>query len=738
MILDGSFKEHSHSKFAHILIRNTLENYKIILERIRYNEQSMNYLKVFYMIQNVNKSNTIGFCFFIFFSLLLWFPIKLKAQEQQITRITSDITMQAESSEFVPLVGGTRVVALSADDVASAELPIGFAFNTGLEDHTSFFASSNGTITFKTGSKVVTEPTDNTLILAPLMADLHGATGIFSYQTSGTAPNRVLTVEWKNWRWYSDSGGTISFQVKMYEGSNIVEYIYNREAGTFAKRATAIGFYYGQLYGGKAAQVWLTDLGTNPATSGTFIIPTVDRPVSGQLYRFTTINTFAGYFGQTVINASGGTNANDGIRLNISAGGNMQIKRKNTNQIYSPGNSVLKGTSKAFEGPDSNMHGLVLSIGRDVFMGGTLYPSGITPKKMTLISSTQQSLIESPSGHFENTIKMSAEKNGLTYLLDVKYTYKYPDPFVILDYIVTIPEGNTDKVQLAHGWDTYLSGGDNGPGFVKGTAPNQVMGVFKVGSYEAFQYKSGVEWSGYHSADYRLLSSQLNRSTDAFMVFGKSINPASATDNGIGISMNFGTTPGTFNSENALIFACEAGDDAPVLSTVTAKPCLGTTFNLNSYLISEPPLGVEIVWKNASGVVVADPTNVSTAGKYTVTFYSDLYGCSSPGTDLTVSFDATCAVCYKPAVTTGTVLPIKTIISTLDRVDTPRNYADARTGSLILESKEKGLVLTRIASPETAITAPVEGMIVYDTVAKVIKLYNGTSWKAMSQQACPD
>ncbi|RXM41804.1 hypothetical protein BOW57_19405 [Flavobacterium sp. YO64] len=699
----------------------------------------MNYLKVFYMIQNVNKSNTIGFCFFIFFSLLLWFPVKLKAQEQQITRITSEVSMQAENSEFVPLVGGTKVVALTADEGISTALPIGFTFNTGLEDHTTFFASSNGTITFKAGSRAVTEPTGNTLMLAPLMADLNGVQGVFSYQTSGTAPNRVLTVEWKNWKWYADSGATISFQVKMYEGSNVVEYIYSREAGTFANRATAIGFYYGQLYEGKAAQVWLNDLGTNPATSGAYIRPTVDRPANGQLYRFTTINTFAGYFGQTVINSPGGTNANNGIRLNISGAGNMQIIRKGTGQIYAYNNNLVFGTSKAYDVPGTT-HGLVLSIGRDVFTGGTLVPTGITAQKLTLISSTQQSLIESPSGHFENTIKMSAEKNGLTYLLDIKYTYDYPNPNVTIEYKVTIPDGNTEKVQLAHGWDTYLSGGDTGPGFVKGTAPNFVMGVFKQASssYEAFQYKSGVEWSGYFSAGYGALNGNLNRGTDTFMAFGNLINSVATTDNGIGISMNFGTTPGAFTSTNALIFACEAGDVAPKLSTTTAKPCLGTTFDLNSYLTSEPPLGVEIVWKNASGVVVADPTNMSTAGTYTVSFYSDLYGCSSPSASLTVSFDATCAVCYKPAVTTGTVLPIKTIISTLDRVDTPRNYADARTGSLILESKEKGLVLTRIASPETAITAPVEGMIVYDTVAKVIKLYNGTSWKAMSQQACPD
>ena len=698
------------------------------------------------MIQNVNKSNAIGFCFFILFTLLLSFPAKITAQEQQMARITSDLTMQAENSVFVPLVGGTKVVAVNADEGVSTALPIGFTFNTGREDHTTFYASSNGHITFKAGvmKAFTASPTGNALVLAPLTADLSGVGGSFSYQTSGVAPNRVLTAEWKSWKWtYNSSANVISFQVKLYEGTNNIEYIYEQGVNPPTNAVGAIGLYFGKedIYGETAAQLWLTNSGTTPGTSEAFVKPITTRPASGQLYRFINKSTIIGYFGQTVINSPGGTNRNDGIRIDLSGAGNMQIKRKNTYQIYSSSVNITAGTTNPFVGPNSNAHGIVLSIGRDIFKGGTLGPTGsVGDKNLVPISSTKQSLIETTPGHFENTIKMKADKNGLTYLLDVKYTYDYPNPYINIDYKVTIPQGNTDKIQLAHGWDSYLSGGDNGPGFVRGTAPNYVMGVFKQASssYEAFQYKSGVAWSGYQSADYKLLAPQLNRSTDTYMTFGNLINPAASTDNGIGISINFGTNPGTFNSENALIFACEAGDDAPVLSTATAKPCLGTTFDLNSYLTSQPPLGVDIQWKNASGVLVADPANASAAGVYTVSFYSELYGCSSPSASLTVSFDASCAVCYKPAVTTGTVLPIKTIISTLDRTSTPRNYADSRTGSLILESKEKGLVLTRIASPETAITAPVEGMIVYDTVNKVIKLYNGTSWKAMSQQACPD
>lgn len=47
-------------------------------------------------------------------------------------------------------------------------------------------------------------------------------------------------------------------------------------------------------------------------------------------------------------------------------------------------------------------------------------------------------------------------------------------------------------------------------------------------------------------------------------------------------------------------------------------------------------------------------------------------------------------------------------------------------GAVALESKTKGFVITR--SQSSAIGIPVEGMLMYDTVDKCMKLYNGTSW----------
>jgi hypothetical protein len=65
-----------------------------------------------------------------------------------------------------------------------------------------------------------------------------------------------------------------------------------------------------------------------------------------------------------------------------------------------------------------------------------------------------------------------------------------------------------------------------------------------------------------------------------------------------------------------------------------------------------------------------------------------------------------------------------------------------------LESKTKGFVITRNASPETTIANPVVGMMVFDTDAPgvngatgCLKIYTGSGasegWKCFNTQGCP-
>ena len=93
--------------------------------------------------------------------------------------------------------------------------------------------------------------------------------------------------------------------------------------------------------------------------------------------------------------------------------------------------------------------------------------------------------------------------------------------------------------------------------------------------------------------------------------------------------------------------------------------------------------------------------------------------------------------------TTGTGLPVKHGITSLQRAGTGSNWPMVRTGAhTALEAKTKGFVINRMASPETAIVNPVEGMLVFDTDANAgegcLKLYDGTSWDCLSNPTCPE
>ncbi|KFF23804.1 hypothetical protein [Chryseobacterium vrystaatense] len=61
--------------------------------------------------------------------------------------------------------------------------------------------------------------------------------------------------------------------------------------------------------------------------------------------------------------------------------------------------------------------------------------------------------------------------------------------------------------------------------------------------------------------------------------------------------------------------------------------------------------------------------------------------------------------------------------------------ANIPNGFIALESKNKGFVITRTTAANIAV--PVEGMLIYDTVDKCFKLYNGTGWNCITR-SCND
>jgi hypothetical protein len=206
-----------------------------------------------------------------------------------------DYLFSPSSGSFTAVVGGTDVNTIEADDVLSGAIPIGFDFTFESSIYSNVKASSNGFLTFNptatsSASENSASPASDILpFVAPLWEDLDGrATGgsQASYITEGVSPNRVFTMEWLNWEWnYQSSTPVISFQVKLYETTNKIEFVYRQESG-----AIVPGFSGGATIGIiSSASNYLTLNGTGPtpdALDNVFTINLLSKPATGQIYAF--------------------------------------------------------------------------------------------------------------------------------------------------------------------------------------------------------------------------------------------------------------------------------------------------------------------------------------------------------------------------------------------------------------------------------------------------------------------
>lgn len=149
------------------------------------------------------------------------------------------------------------------DDIqASTLLP--FAFTYDGYDYDAVQISTNGWMELGTGAAgsvrglstaaqiggffnpVLATTARPTKTLGLWWADLGtGSIGTITYKTLGVLPNRIFVVQWKNVLAYFDelnSTMKINFQVRVYEGTNTIEYHYGPViAGTFTGGGASIG-----------------------------------------------------------------------------------------------------------------------------------------------------------------------------------------------------------------------------------------------------------------------------------------------------------------------------------------------------------------------------------------------------------------------------------------------------------------------------------------------------------------
>lgn len=146
------------------------------------------------------------------------------------TTATAQLAMTRSifNGAYTPIVGGTTSTAVG-DDAFQQNIPVGFTFNYLGMPYTQFSVSTNGWMSFANlaafdaaSANLFTTVSNGTV--APWWDDL--ATSAIIYQTTGTVGSQVCTIQWTSLSYYITSTRTINYQVKLYEGTNVIEFWY--------------------------------------------------------------------------------------------------------------------------------------------------------------------------------------------------------------------------------------------------------------------------------------------------------------------------------------------------------------------------------------------------------------------------------------------------------------------------------------------------------------------------------
>ena len=209
----------------------------------------------------------------------------------------SNYVFSATSGTYTALSGGTSptLSAGNADEGYFNNIPIGFDFwymgkrCTTLSASTNGWLSPGGVITGTGYSNSLTNGGSPRPVIAGLWDDLSIQTSAnFTYLTTGAAGSKVLTIQYLNTKWnYTASGTTISFQIKLYESTGKIEYIYRQESGNVKTGKASIGL--AATLTGSGNFLSLNGTGTSPTVSSTSETSNINnKPATGQTYTFTS------------------------------------------------------------------------------------------------------------------------------------------------------------------------------------------------------------------------------------------------------------------------------------------------------------------------------------------------------------------------------------------------------------------------------------------------------------------
>ncbi len=151
--------------------------------------------------------------------------------------LVSEYTFSSNLGTYTEITGGTVLGDNTNDDESFNAIPLGFTFSFNGAEYSEISVQTDAFLAF--GSSVlnstlaISSPTGTNNIASALNRDLMSRPdGELSYLLTGTTPNRVFVVQWKNYRRILSTAvnDIFNFQIQLHESNNAIIFAY----GTFS------------------------------------------------------------------------------------------------------------------------------------------------------------------------------------------------------------------------------------------------------------------------------------------------------------------------------------------------------------------------------------------------------------------------------------------------------------------------------------------------------------------------
>ena len=210
------------------------------------------------------------------------------------------------SGAYTSITGGPGTMVtttFAGDDQTLMSIPLGFTFFYCGTPYTTLSACSNGWLSLANASTTSFTNSAASIpsagVLMPYWDDLNGTGSTAYYQTSGTAPNRVFTLQYGNpagtmWSIYTSPATSATWQVKLYEATGDVQFVYGNS--TYSGNTTTIGI-------SNSTTDWQT-LGSAAATSASstvFTIAIAGSPAAGSILTWSSSSPVSPISGPTSV-----------------------------------------------------------------------------------------------------------------------------------------------------------------------------------------------------------------------------------------------------------------------------------------------------------------------------------------------------------------------------------------------------------------------------------------------------